>query len=76
MTAWFPFVKAVCLNCDKAVPPGLCASAAFEWMLNHLMGLGPHANSVFHEKCTGLDYNHCCLYGRHRTYWTMKMWMC
>eukprot|EP00961_Rhodomonas_salina_P085623 1149951-Rhodomonas_salina.2 len=38
-SAQFPFVEAVCLNCKKAVPPGLTASAAYEWMICHLMGL-------------------------------------
>eukprot|EP00961_Rhodomonas_salina_P273432 3694779-Rhodomonas_salina.1 len=40
---------------SKAVPPGLCNSAAYKWMICHLNGYGQHAYAPFPEKCNALS---------------------
>ena len=76
--ACFPLVKAVCLHCSKAVPPGLCNSDAYKWMICHLNGYGLHAYTPFPEKCNALSYSQRGrFHSRHLRldYWMLKMWL-
>eukprot|EP00961_Rhodomonas_salina_P145398 1956648-Rhodomonas_salina.1 len=51
-----PFVEASCKLCEQAIPSGLNPSAAFEWMLCHLFGMGAHGNAEFPDKCKAIVY--------------------